>query len=135
MNSISAYNYIQISLLRTYISTHKFDVICISKTYLDSDTSDDDDNLKIAGYNLIRVDRPSNTKRDGVCIYYKHHFYYYSGDHQNWSNGECIDSHYSNKKRAAETQDSEKREVGSQHRNRGSYVHTTSQSRQVWFPR
>ena len=55
-----------------YISTHKFDVICISETYLDSDTSDDDDNLKTAGCNFIRADHPSNTKRSGVCIYYKH---------------------------------------------------------------
>ena len=58
MNSISAHNYIKVSLLRAYISTHKFDVICISETYLDSDTSDDDDNLKIAGYNLILADHP-----------------------------------------------------------------------------
>ena len=72
LNSISVHNYVKISLLRAYISTHKFDVICISETYLDSDTSDDDDNLKIAGYNLIRADHPSNTKRGGVCIYYKH---------------------------------------------------------------
>ena len=72
MNSISAHNNIKVSLLRAYISTHKFDVICISETYLDSDTSDDDDNLKIAGYNLIPADHPSNTKRGDVCIYYKH---------------------------------------------------------------
>ena len=72
LNSISAHNYIKVSLLRAYISTHKFDVICISETYLDSDTSDDDGNLKIAGYNFIRADHPSNTKRGAVCIYYKH---------------------------------------------------------------
>ena len=48
LNSISAHTYIKVSLLRAYISTHKLDVICISETYLDSDTSDDDDNLKIA---------------------------------------------------------------------------------------
>ena len=68
MNSISAHNYIKVSLLRACISTHKFDVICISETYLHSDTTDDDDNLKIAGSNLIRADHPSNTKRGGVCI-------------------------------------------------------------------
>ena len=39
LNSISAHNYIKLSLLRAYVSTHKFDVICISKTYLNSDTS------------------------------------------------------------------------------------------------
>ena len=72
LNSISAQNCIKVSLLRAYISNHKFDVICIYETYLDSDTSDDDGNLKIAGYNLIRADHPSNTKRGSVCIYYKH---------------------------------------------------------------
>ena len=72
LNSISTHNYIKVSLLRAYISTHKFDVICISETYLDFDTTDDDHNLKIASYNLIRADHPCNTKRGGVCIYYKH---------------------------------------------------------------
>ena len=72
LNSISAYNYIKLSLLRTYVSTHKFDVICISETYLNSDTSTVDKNLEIVGYTLIRVDDPSNTKRDDVCISYKY---------------------------------------------------------------
>ena len=72
LNSISALNYIKVSLLRAYVSPHKFDVICISETYLDSDTTNDNDNLKIAGYNLIQADHPSNTKQGGVCIYYKH---------------------------------------------------------------
>ena len=65
-------NYAKISLSRGYISAHNFDIICISETYLNSDTSDDDENLKIAGYSLIRADHPSNIKRGGVCIYYKH---------------------------------------------------------------
>ena len=50
-NSISAHNYIKVSLLRVYISNQKFDVICICEIYPDSDTNDDDDNLKIAAYN------------------------------------------------------------------------------------
>ena len=69
LNSISARNYIKLSFLKASIFTHKFDVICISEAYLDSDITDDDDNLKIEGYNLIRPDHPSNTKRGGVCIY------------------------------------------------------------------
>ena len=72
LNSISAHNYIKLSLLRAYVSTYKYDVICISETYLDSDTSTADENLEIAGYTLIRADHPSNTKRGGVCSYYKH---------------------------------------------------------------
>ena len=43
------------------------------ETCLDSDTSDDDDNnLKLEGYSWIRADHSSNTKRGGVCIYYKY---------------------------------------------------------------
>ena len=53
LNSISAHNYINIFLLITYTFTHKFDVICFHETYLESDTSDDNDNLKTAGYNSV----------------------------------------------------------------------------------
>ena len=62
LNSISAHNYMKLSLLRAYLSTHKFDVICISETYLNSDTSTVDENLEMTGYTLIRADHPSNTK-------------------------------------------------------------------------
>ena len=71
LNSISAHNFIKISLLKTYIATHKLDAICLSETCLDSSISNDDDNLEIPGYDLYRADHPSNTKRDGVCIYYR----------------------------------------------------------------
>ena len=27
--------------------------------------------LKIDGYDLVRADHPNNTKRGGVCVYYK----------------------------------------------------------------
>ena len=70
-NSISAHNFFQISLLKTYIPTHKLDVICLSETYLDSNISNDDDNLEISGYDLFRADHSSNTKRGGLCIYYR----------------------------------------------------------------
>ena len=71
LNSISAHNFIKISLLKTYIATDKLDVICLSETYLDSSNSNDDDNLEIPGYNFYRADHPSNTKRGGACIYYR----------------------------------------------------------------
>ena len=71
LNSISAHNFIKISLLKTCIATHKLDVICLSETYLDSSISNDDDNLKIPGYDLFRADHSSNTERGGVCIYYR----------------------------------------------------------------
>ena len=33
----------------------------------------EDDRLKIEGYNLIRSDHPSGSKKGGVCVYYKEH--------------------------------------------------------------
>ena len=73
LNSISAHDYSKLFLLKAYISLHKFDIICLSETCLDSTVPLDDDNLVISGYNLIRSDHPSNTKRGGVCLYYKNY--------------------------------------------------------------
>ena len=66
-NSILAHN--KISLLTAYNIVQKFDVICISETYLDSTV--DDKTIEIKGYNLIKVDYPNNQKRGGVCLYFK----------------------------------------------------------------
>ena len=71
LNSICAHNYIKVNLLRAYLSIHKFDIICLSETYLDSTIRSDDDNLSIPGYNFERRDHPSNIRRGGVGIYYK----------------------------------------------------------------
>ena len=68
LNSISAGNYIKLLHLRAYVSTYKFDVICISETYLNSDTSTVNENLEIVSYTLRRADHPSNTKQGSVCI-------------------------------------------------------------------
>ena len=61
----------KVSLLLVYSSVHKFDIICLSETYLNSETPSDDENLVIPGYNLVREDHPSNSKRGRVCVYYK----------------------------------------------------------------
>ena len=61
----------KVSLLLAYISVHKFDIICFSETYLNSEIPSDYKNLEIAGCNLVREDHPSNSKRGGVCVYYK----------------------------------------------------------------
>ena len=34
-------------------------------------TALNDENLAITGYNLLRADHASNSKRGGVCVYYK----------------------------------------------------------------
>ena len=70
LNSIFAHYFVKIFLLKAYVAIHKFDIICLLETYLDSSIPANNDNLHIDGYNLVRSDHPSNTKRGGVCIYY-----------------------------------------------------------------
>ena len=54
--------------MKAYIVLHKFDIICLSETYLDFTTPNDDDELQILGYTLIRSVHPSNTKGGVVYI-------------------------------------------------------------------
>ena len=54
LNSISAHMFTNVSPLSAYISVHKFDIICLSETYLNSEIPSDDENLEILGYNLVR---------------------------------------------------------------------------------
>ena len=70
LNKPSAHNFIKLFFLRAYISINKIDIICLSETYLDSSISSENDNLELPGHNLVRADHPTNTKRNGVCIYY-----------------------------------------------------------------
>ena len=71
LNSLFAYSYNTLFVPRAYIAVHKFDVICLSETYLDSTVASDDESLEITGYNLVRSEHPANNKRGGVCLYYK----------------------------------------------------------------
>ena len=71
LNRLLAYNYNKLLLLRACIAVHKFGVICLSETYLDSTVASYDENLEITGYNLVRSGHPDKTKRGEVCLYYK----------------------------------------------------------------
>ena len=66
LNSIVAHNFIKVALLKTYLSIHEMDIMCLSKTYLDSSVAVDDNNLQIPGCSSVKADHPSNTKREGV---------------------------------------------------------------------
>ena len=70
LSRISAHNFIKLSLIRACISINKIDIIWLSETYLDSGISSDNNNLKLPGYNLVRADNTTNTKRGCFCIYY-----------------------------------------------------------------
>ena len=71
LNSLTAHNYLKVSLLRAYVAIRKFDVICLSETYLHSSNLSDNDNFNLPGYNVVRADHPSNAKKGGVCICFK----------------------------------------------------------------
>ena len=55
-------NFIRISLLRAYVSTHNFDILYLSETYLDSSISSNGNNLTILGYDIQKADYLSNIK-------------------------------------------------------------------------
>ena len=71
LNSLAPHNFTKVALLKAYLSVQRFDIFCISETYLNSSITEDDDSLQIPEYDLIRSDHPSNNKRGGAAIYYK----------------------------------------------------------------
>ena len=66
LNSITSHDF-----LTAYNVIHKVDIICISESYYNSDTSSKDGSLNIPGYDMTRADYPSRNRRGGVCTYYK----------------------------------------------------------------
>ena len=77
LNSITAHNFGKVNvLLQAYNAIINFDMICLSESYLDSSVfsdndNNDNDNLYIKDYKLVRADHPGNVKRGGVCVYFK----------------------------------------------------------------
>ena len=71
LNSLAVHDFAKVSALKAFNATEKFDVISLSKSYLDSTSSSDDRSLSLDGYNLIRADHPKNIKQGGVCIYHR----------------------------------------------------------------
>ena len=71
LNGLAAYDFVKIPLIEAFIKTHNFDIICLPETFLNSSIDISDTRININGYSLLRADHPSNTKRGGVCMYYK----------------------------------------------------------------
>ena len=69
VNGIPSHNFQEIAVLKSFVAMLKFDIIYISETFLNNTYENNDLNLN--GYSFLRVDHPSNAKREGVCIYYK----------------------------------------------------------------
>ena len=63
------FNFIKISLLKTYIVTQKLDVICLSEIYLDSSISNNDHKLEIPGYDLFRANNANLILKEVVFVF------------------------------------------------------------------
>ena len=57
--------------MEPYNIEHKFDMVCLLETFLDSSIPNNDERLNMKGHKLIRADNPSDSKKGGVGIYYK----------------------------------------------------------------
>ena len=75
LNGLAAHDFVKMPLIEAFIKTHNFDIICLSETFLDSSIDISATSININGYSLLRADHPSNTKRGGVCVYYKNYLH------------------------------------------------------------
>ena len=71
LNGLAARDFIKVPLVEAFITSNNFDLVCLSETFLDSTIPNDDVNIQINVYSLLRADHQNNIKRVGVCIYFK----------------------------------------------------------------
>ena len=69
LNSITAHDFLRVSLIEAFNSVYKHDLIGVVETHLDS--TFDDDRLTLDGYNFFKSNHPQNVKRGGVGLYVK----------------------------------------------------------------
>ena len=66
--SLTSHNFIEKYLLLAFNSIYKFDIICLSETFLNSSYAIDSMDLNLHNYLLVRADHPLDVKRGGVYI-------------------------------------------------------------------
>ena len=67
LNSISAHDFLRVSLIEAYNSVYNYDLIGIVETHLDSNV--EEERLALNGYSFIKDNHAQNVKRDGVGLY------------------------------------------------------------------
>ena len=58
LNSLTSHNCEKVNLLEVYNAVTKFDIICLSESFLDSSILTENNNLTINGYKMVRADHP-----------------------------------------------------------------------------
>ena len=71
LNGLTAHYFIRVPLVEAFITSNNFELVFLSKTFLGSTIPNDDANIQINGYSLLRTDHLNNIKRGRVCIYFK----------------------------------------------------------------
>ena len=71
LNSICARGNIKISLIEAYNSVHRFDVIALSESMLNSSVNNEDIFIEGFSKEVYRSDHPSNSRKGGVCLYFR----------------------------------------------------------------
>ena len=67
LNGLTAHDSIEISLFQAYIHQHNYGITFLPQMFLNF-SIESNGRIAIDGYNLIRSDHPSYSKRGGVCI-------------------------------------------------------------------
>ena len=53
--------------MEAYNTVNNFDKICLTESFLESSILTENNNLKIIGYKMVRIDHSNNAKRGGPC--------------------------------------------------------------------
>ena len=69
LNSISAHDFLRVSLLEAYNSVYNFDLIGIVETHLNSTV--DENKIGLNGYSFHKSNHPQDLKCGGVGLYVK----------------------------------------------------------------
>ena len=62
LNGLAAHDFIKVPLIEAFITTSNFDIVCLPETFPDLTIPDDDENIKIHGYSLLRAKHPNDIK-------------------------------------------------------------------------
>ena len=68
LNRLAAHDFIKVPLVDAFITTSNFDIVCLSETFLDSTILNNNENIQMNGYSLLRADHPNDSKGGGICI-------------------------------------------------------------------
>ena len=71
LNSLCARDDVKKQLIEVYDAIHKYDIVAVSESMLDSTIKNDDIFIEGFSKDIYRSDNPSSTKLGGVCLYYR----------------------------------------------------------------